>query len=186
MTNPSDAQRPRWVKERLTDDAIAEIKSGVSVLPWALRDGYSRFALCWAEVDADKIIALEADLGRAREESSDLRDQNILWNEWMAEIQEKLRLAEGKAALADEAQALMDGWRTPFVIGDGSADAEAEYERGTQRLVTATKDWLRRFSLLTPAADAPIAHSRSQAKRLTVQTGIKHIAAANAAEGGKE
>jgi len=39
---------------------------------------------------------------------------------------------------------------------------------------------------LTPAADhPPIARSRSQAKRLTVQTGIEHIAAADAAEGGK-
>ena len=49
----------------------------------------------------------------------------------------------------------------------------------------AMKDWLDRYDALTPAADAPIAHSRSQAKRLTAQTGIEHIAAADAAEGGK-
>lgn len=51
----SEATEEEWTKEHLDNDARVEI--GVTPY-WAIRDGYSRLALTWAEVDADAILSL--------------------------------------------------------------------------------------------------------------------------------
>jgi len=164
MTNPSDAQRPRdiWDEDELLDAGLFH-GDNCPVLPQCV---------CGIGILRARIDALEADLGRAREANDAMGSKQCraalvcpCHNRLRAAL-EAARVAEGKAALADEIRRAWAQWRPTG---------------GTMHL----EDWAARYDVLTPAADAPIAHSRSQAKRLTVQTGVEHIAAADAAEGGK-
>jgi len=50
----NETTKKRWEKIYLTDEQRAEIRSAPRI---AIRDDYSRLALCWADVDADAIIA---------------------------------------------------------------------------------------------------------------------------------
>ena len=96
MTNPSDAQRPRWLN---ADSPYAELLG--------------------------KIDALEADLGRAREENERLRTTiNKLWG--LRGQQRTERDAALGAALREAVEAYMRFVYTHLAIRDEDAD---EYAR---------------------------------------------------------
>lgn len=72
----SEATEEEWTKEHLDNDARVEI--GVTPY-WAIRDGYSRLALTWAEIDADQILADHTAARAGRDLASKILELDEEW-----------------------------------------------------------------------------------------------------------
>jgi len=96
MTNPSDAQRPRWS----IDEPVAKGREGYLYV-CGMFDGEYHVLIVddrAAAAVCNYLNALETDLGRAREALDAMGIEHLRLRKQVQDAREALRVAEGKAA----------------------------------------------------------------------------------------
>jgi chromosome segregation ATPase len=87
MTTPGASEGERWEKQHLGSDEDNPFRD--HFLFWAVKDGYSRLAVCFAEKDADQIVA-DHNARAAEQTIADLRASNRVLSGMLAKSMKEL------------------------------------------------------------------------------------------------